>query len=137
MDQLTVKAKKKDAEIRLTVLKENIKKSNAMLNYWVQADQEVVAQSTSFDKIVILPLDTLNNPSLTYYSNAIKLAQKETALQKQKLLPDLNFSIFQGNNDQINNKSYNVVRVGLAFPLWFGNQKSKIEASKIEKQILE
>ena len=137
LDQLTVKAKKKDAEIRLTVLKENIKKSNAMLNYWVQADQEVVAQSTSFDKIVILPLDTLNNPSLTYYSNAIKLAQKETALQKQKLLPDLNFSIFQGNNDQINNKSYNGVRVGLAFPLWFGNQKSKIEASKIEKQILE
>ena len=27
--------------------------------------------------------------------------------------------------------------MGLAFPLWFGNQKSKIEASKIEKQILE
>ena len=137
LDQLTLLSKKKDAEIRIKALKENINKSNAMLNYWVQADQEVVAHTTLFDKIVIQPLDTLNNPSLTYYSNAIKLAQKETTLQKQKLLPDLNFSFFQGNNNQIDNKSLNGVRVGLAFPLWFGSQKSKIEASKIEKQILE
>ena len=137
LDQLTLLSKKKDAEIRIKALKENINKSNAMLNYWVQADQEVVAHTTLFDKIVIQPIDTLNNPSLTYYSNAIKLAQKETTLQKQKLLPDLNFSFFQGNNNQIDNKSLNGVRVGLAFPLWFGSQKSKIEASKIEKQILE
>jgi cobalt-zinc-cadmium resistance protein CzcA len=53
------------------------------------------------------------------------------------LLPDINASVFQGTNNGPGTQKYSGFQVGLAIPVWFGNQKSKIAAAKTETSILE
>ncbi|MDZ7613757.1 MAG: TolC family protein [Flavobacteriaceae bacterium] len=75
-------------------------------------------------------------PGILYYENARQLTEQSLSLEKQRLLPDIQFSLFQGTNNAINAEVYQGFELGLAFPLWFGNQKSQINAAKIEKTII-
>jgi len=52
-------------------------------------------------------------------------------VEKNKLLPDLSLNYFTGTNKYENAKHYQGFQVGLAVPLFFGSQKSRIESSKL------
>ena len=55
-------------------------------------------------------------------------------LEKQHLLPDLNFDYFQGTNPSLGENLYGF-KVGLKIPLFFTGQASRIKASKIAEEI--
>ena len=42
-----------------------------------------------------------------------------------------------GTNDGVGNQKYTGFQLGVALPLWYGNQKSKIDAAKTGSSILE
>ena len=88
-------------------------------------------------RIILIPLDTLNHLGLNYYEDAMKLSDKMLILEKYKLLPDLNVSVFRATNNGMGNQKYWGVEVGVAIPLWFGYQKSKIAAAKTGTLIIE
>ena len=64
------------------------------------------------------------------------MAKSSLSLERQKLLPGLQFSVFQGTNNGVNAKNYNGFQLGVAIPLWFGANKSKINAAKTETFIV-
>lgn len=137
LEKLTAETKKKEISIQLSQIRESIQRNHIVLNQWLQADTSYTVSGEQFERIKLIPLDTVAHPMLSYYSNAVKLANQEQALEKQKLLPDLNAAVFQGRNNGSGTQSFMGFQVGVAIPLWFGNQKSKIAAAKTGTSILE
>ena len=135
LELLNVKAKKNRIAIKTIEIEEEITRAQINLNQKLQTKKDYKPISRTFERINLKPLDTISNPGLKYYSNAITLSLKETQLEKQKLLPDLNFSFFRGTNSYPDAELYNGIQVGVALPLWVFGQKSKINAAKTAQDI--
>ena len=65
----------------------------------------------------------LKNQELQHFS--------QISVEKNKLLPDLSLNYFLGTNYYENSRIYHGFEVGLAVPLFFGPQQSKLKASKM------
>ncbi len=137
LEKLTAETKNKEITLKLNQIRESIQKSYIAFNQWLQSDTLYQVSDAEFKKIGLIALDTVAHPVLTYYDDAMILAKGQTSLEKQRLLPDLNASVFRGTNNGSGTQSYTGFQVGLAIPLWFGSHQSKIEAAKMETNILE
>lgn len=136
LEKLTAETKKKEVSLQLHQIRESIQKSYILFNQWLQSDSSYIVNDEVFDRIALTPLDTAAHPALKYFADARNLSDRELFLERQKLLPDLNVSVFQGTNNGAGNQSYLGFQVGVAIPIWYGAQKSKINASKTGASIL-
>ncbi|NEN25039.1 CusA/CzcA family heavy metal efflux RND transporter [Cryomorpha ignava] len=137
LEKLTAETKGKEVSLKLNQIVESIQKSYIGLNQWLQSDTTYRIDALALERIELVSLDTINHPTLNFYADAMKLSDQQLKLEKQRLLPDLNASVFNGTNDGVGAQSYSGFQVGVGIPLWFGNQKSKIAAAKIGSSILE
>ena len=137
LEKLTAETKGKEVNIQLNQIEESIQKSYIQLNQWLQTNENYAVEDLPMERILLLQLDTTNNPALNYYENATKLSTEQLKLERQKLLPDLNASVFNGTNNGKGERSFSGFQVGVAIPLWFGTQKSKIQAAKTGASIME
>ncbi|MGB6036194.1 MAG: efflux RND transporter permease subunit, partial [Cryomorphaceae bacterium] len=137
LEKLTAETKKKEVSIQLNQIRESIRRNYILLNQWLQSDSSFTVSTDKFEKIELMPLDSATHPMLSYYANAMKLSNDMVSLEKQKLLPDLNATLFRGTNNGGGQESFAGFQVGVAIPLWFGVQKSKIAAAKTGESILE
>ncbi|MFO7825825.1 MAG: CusA/CzcA family heavy metal efflux RND transporter [Cyclobacterium sp.] len=136
LEKLTAETKSKEVSIQLRQIQESQQKARIRLNQWLQSNSNYTAHNQALTRLELMPMDTLYHPALQYYSDALKLADRKINLEKQQLLPDLNASVFQGTNNGTGIQSYSGFQVGLGIPLWFGAQKSKINAAKTGASIL-
>ncbi len=136
LEKLTAETKGKEVSLKLNQIQESIQKSYIRLNQWLQSDTAYKIGDSAMQRIQLIPLDTASHPALNYYDDAIRVSDEQIKLEKQRLLPDLNASVFNGTNDGPSAESYFGFQVGVAIPLWFGYQKSKIAAAKIGSSIL-
>jgi cobalt-zinc-cadmium resistance protein CzcA len=136
LEKLTAETKKKEVSLQLNQIRESIQKSYILFNQWLQSDSSYIVNDEVFERIALTTLDTVVHPVLRYFTDARNLSVRELTLEKQKLLPDLNFSVFLGTNNGTGIQAYSGFQVGAAIPLWLGAQKSKINASKTGASIL-
>jgi cobalt-zinc-cadmium resistance protein CzcA len=136
LEKLTAETKGKEVALKFNQIKESIQKSYVLLNQWLQSDTTFSIGDIRLERVQLTPLDTNSHPALSYYSDALKLSSQQLKLEKQKLLPDLNGTVFNGTNKGAGNQSYLGFQAGVSIPLWFGNHKSKIAAAKTETSIL-
>jgi cobalt-zinc-cadmium resistance protein CzcA len=137
LEKLTAETKRKEVSLKLIQINESISKAYIQLNQWIQSDPSYVVADERLQRLSIVPLDTADHPALSYYVDAKALSDQQLKLERQKLLPDINASIFRGTNNGTGIQTYSGFQVGVAIPLWFGNQKSKIDAAKTGSNILE
>jgi cobalt-zinc-cadmium resistance protein CzcA len=137
LEKLTAVTKRKEISLQLNQVQESINKSYFHFNGLLQSDSAIEIADQQLQKIALTPIDTINHPILNYYADALKLANNQLNLERQKLLPDINAAAFRGTNNGSGVQSYSGFQVGVAVPLWFGNHKSKIEAAKTGTSILE
>ncbi|WP_339922520.1 CusA/CzcA family heavy metal efflux RND transporter [uncultured Cyclobacterium sp.] len=137
LEKLTADTKKKEISLMLNRIRESIKKSVIDLNQWLQSDSTYMVQDERLERIALSPLRMEEHPTINFYTDAMKLSGSNYNLERQKLLPDLNLSIFQGMNNGAGRQTYSGFHLGVAVPLWFGYQKSKIAAAKTEIRIME
>tara|TARA_R110002124_G_scaffold174673_1_gene342485 strand:+ start:21565 stop:25902 length:4338 start_codon:yes stop_codon:yes gene_type:complete len=136
LEKLTAETKQKEINIALTQVRADVSKAYTMLNQWVQSDSLITVSEVKLPRLALEELNMTNHPGMLYYNTAETLAKSSLSLERQKLLPDLQFSIFQGTNNGVNARNYNGFQVGVAVPLWFGANKSKINAAKTETLIV-
>lgn len=94
----------------------------------------------SFDSSLIV-----EHPFLKIIEQQKKMSLINHKVEKSKLLPDLNIGYYSttmkgtGADDKYYNSSsrFQAVQVGIGIPLFFGSQKAKIKASKINQNISE
>ncbi len=137
LEKLTADTKRKEVSLKLNQIRESIQRSYILLNQWLQSDTAFTVSELQLDRLTHIPLDTANHPALNYYADAVELSNRQLSLEKQRLLPDLNASVFQGTNNGTGVQSYSGFQVGVAIPLWFGSQQAKIKAAKTGSSIIE
>lgn len=136
LEKLLAETKQKEIFIALSQAKEEVSKSNTLLNQWVQSDSLITVVGDRLPKLQREEFTLTNHPGLSYYDATERLAKSSLSVEKQKLLPDLQVSVFQGTNNGDYAKHYNGFQVGVSVPLWFGAHTSKIKAAKTETLIV-
>ncbi len=131
LEKLTAETKKKEVSIQLKQIRESIERNYIQLNQWLQSDTAFALSEKQFERMMPTPLDTVSHPSLAYYAHSLELSEQMTVLEKQKMLPDLNASVFRGTNNGEGVTTFIGFQVGVAVPLWFGAHKSRIASAKI------
>ena len=130
LELLNIIAKQKQSQLSLKNIKYSIEnarqKLKTLMNYNsefnISSEIEILnSPESSVDKYPSVQMLKLQN---TYNEAVIRI-------EKNKMLPDLSLNYFTGTNNYENAKYYHGFQVGLAVPLFFGSQKSKIESSKI------
>lgn len=136
LEKLTAETKQKEIAIALSQAREDVSKAYTMLNQWVQTDSTITVSEDVLPRLELKEFSLTDHPGLMYYTSAENLAKSSLSLERQKLLPDLQLSVFQGTNNGVDAGNYNGFQVGIAVPLWFGAHKSKINAAKTETLII-
>ncbi|MEA5081597.1 MAG: TolC family protein [Dysgonamonadaceae bacterium] len=86
----------------------------------------------------LLLTDTvISNPELQIADQRIKYESSMLNVERNNILPDINFEVFNGTNRFENAKNYWGWQIGVSIPLFFGEQKSKIRARKYGIQMAE
>ncbi len=136
LEKLTAKAKQKEISVLLTQTKEDITKAYTMLHQWLQSDSLAIVAENELPRLPHMEMNLDDHPGMRYYESAQKLTKSSLSLERQRLLPDLHIEVFQGTNNGVDAKRYNGVQAGVSVPLWFGANKSKINAAKTETMIV-
>jgi cobalt-zinc-cadmium resistance protein CzcA len=137
LEKLTAESQQKELALLLNQTDENIYAAYQDLHAWLQTDDSFTIQNQSFSPIPLEMVDTLSHPGIAYYQEAIRLSERSINLERQKLLPDLRVELFRGSNAFPDSKIYHGIQAGVAIPLWFGAQSSRITASKLQSKIVE
>lgn len=137
LEQLSAQAKAQEIQLRFKQQLEQVKAAQIELNRWIQSDSLVDVTTSEIEPMETLALSPEKHPLLNYYQQMQTLSQRELNLAKQELLPDIQLEVFQGTNAAANAIIYSGVQAGIAVPIWFGAQRSRIRAAKVQTQLLE
>lgn len=136
LEKLTAESKHREITLQLRKSDEEVKKAYIQLNQWLQTDSSFVISDTVLVQLPLKAPNISNHPGVKYYLDAQELSRKSISLEKQKLLPDLEVALFRGTNRGAYPTTYSGFQAGIALPIWFCSQKSKIDASKTQALIL-
>jgi cobalt-zinc-cadmium resistance protein CzcA len=136
LEQLTALSKQKEIAISLAQTRENLSKAYTVLQEWVQTDSIILVNEDTLQRLLLKDQDLDQHPGVLYYESAQMFSESSLSLEKQQLLPDLQITVFQGTTNSDNALRYNGVQAGISVPLWFGANKSKINAAKTETMIV-
>jgi cobalt-zinc-cadmium resistance protein CzcA len=135
LEKLTAEAKQRELGLYLQQGKESVEKAYIQLHQWLQSDSTYAVPAQKMPMLSQSNFDVADNPGLKYFELEKSLSLKSLTLQQQKLLPDLHLNIFQGTNNGPNAKRYSGFQAGIGIPLFFGAEKSRINAAKTQMEI--
>ncbi|NLJ43003.1 MAG: CusA/CzcA family heavy metal efflux RND transporter [Bacteroidales bacterium] len=130
LDLLNIKARRQQVKLDLDGTGYNIQAQyqklrtlmNSQEDFFIAGEAEIlVPEEKDIDSYPGVRLLKLQNS----YSEAL------LRIERNKMLPDFSLSYFTGTNDYENSKNYNGFQVGVAVPIFFGSQKSRIKSSRI------
>ena len=137
MDLLNSKAIQQQIKININELNYDLEIAYQKLNAIMQYDSAFVVP---FQILELVPVKVSSIES----SSGLLLMKKETEyqnamlrVQRNRLLPDIALGYFNGTNWYEGSQHYQGFQVGLAVPLFYGEQKARINASKIVVDINE
>jgi len=153
----TNKLERISAESQSFEIRNQLKQTQADIEIWLKrlqtllnTRQSITIADTALVKLNLsVPADSsaiMANPSLALSLQQVEVAKMETKVEKAKLLPDFTLGYFNqsivGNQDVNGTPRYYTssdrftgIKAGIAIPLWFKPNSSKIEALKINHQI--
>lgn len=137
LEKLKVTTKQKEVELIVKQIEVSIVSAYLELNKWMQLDSAFSISDKKLVKIELEAIDTVNHPGIAYYQKALQYVNLSQKSEKQKMLPDLYLSYFQGSNNGEDSKVYHGVQAGLGIPLFYGAQKAKIKAAKIQTDVIQ
>ena len=134
LDLLNIKARQQQAKLNLNAtgysIQNSLQKLKTLMNYEVD-----FFIGDGIEILVPKEKDIESNPSVQLLKLQNSYGEAVLKIEKNKMLPDLSLNYFTGTNNYENSRYYNGFQVGMAVPLFFGSQKSRIKSSKISLNI--
>lgn len=133
LEGLTIRAKKNQNAIQLSALNTDIESAYKKLKMWMNSPSDFYISKTLEPLPEInsipdsLPIFDLLKWENEYHHSLIKI-------DKNKMLPDFSVNYFLGSNRFANSEYYHGFQVGLAVPLFYGSDKSKLRAARINSE---
>lgn len=70
-----------------------------------------------------------------WWNQKLKVQEQALKVQQQALLPDIHLQYFVGRNNEPNAIVYPGIQGGISVPLFYGAQKAKIQATRLEAEV--
>ncbi|MBL0745080.1 CusA/CzcA family heavy metal efflux RND transporter [Chryseolinea lacunae] len=148
LEKTTAEARAQQFHTTLRQNEADIRIYRTRLQTLLYTDQPVDVLSGELTPRSLATADSLSvagNVALKLYRQDLVVAQKETSLEKNHLLPDITFGYFNQTligtplntaNNELATRSnrFQGFQLGLSIPLWFHPQASKIKAAAFKEQ---
>ena len=134
LEMITSQSKHKQFTMQLENLHNDINIAYEEFYILLQSEEKFIISETDLSKIEINNLDLENHLINSYYTENSKLYNAKIGVEKQQLLPDLQFNYFN-SKDLSTSVSVNSFQAGVSIPLFFFGKSAKISAAKIEEDI--
>jgi cobalt-zinc-cadmium resistance protein CzcA len=150
LEKVTVESQAMEMKARLRQNDADIKIFEKRLQTLLYANDNIsVDQANTARREIVLPTDTTltaNNPRLKYLRNQIDVSKGSVALERAKLLPDINVGYFNqtligyqnvnGTEQYFGpNRRFSGFQVGVSVPLWANPQLARLKAAGISEKI--
>lgn len=131
LDKLNVQAKKQQIALELSKIGIEIQNAYGSLKGMMQTDENFRIDASELEPIAVQKPDFRNNPGIQQYRLRSDYLKNSTKAEQHRLLPDISLGYFYGNNRYENARGYHGFQVGLGIPLYWGDHRSKVKASRI------
>ena len=132
LESIMAECKYQEQHVKLLQAKTNLKSAHIRLNKWLQSNLGFSIVSKSMKKLETNKIDSSSTPNYQLISSYKDQARKQLQLERQSLLPDIQAGYFSGSNNGAAARTYNGFEIGLAIPLFYGKQKSKIKTARYQ-----
>ncbi|WP_309608432.1 TolC family protein [Flavobacterium sp.] len=139
LEKSTAETQKTNVAIQLKQLQTEIEMLKLEFQLVLNSEEVYIPVSSNL-KARIENSKIEENPILKVFEQQKKIVSAETALQKSKLLPEINIAYNNNSFKGIgldDSKRFHSAQVGLGIPLFGGSQKAKINTSKVAENIAE
>lgn len=130
LELLNIRAKQQQIKQQLNEVKFNFNNSYLKLKSLMNYDSSFMVSK----EIHILKYANRNiesTPVFLWLKTKEEFGKASIGVEKNKLMPDISLNYFLGTNFYDNAKYYHGFEVGVAVPLFYNAQKSKVKASEI------
>jgi len=132
LELLLAQSKSREIGVVLAQSRLNLESALSQLNKWIQSDTIYTVSQDFIRNVELQPLDTASNLSLQYLNESLRYSEKQLAMNKSNLMPDIKVGVFQGGNNGVTPNRFYGMQAGIAVPIFYGADKAKIQASKID-----
>lgn len=130
LDLLNINARRQQVKLDLEGtgyrMQAQLQKIRTLMNY--QEDFEV---SDKAEILVLEEKDIESYPGIKLLKLQNDYTEALLRIEKTRILPDFSLNYFSGTNEFENSGRFNGFQVGVAIPVFFNSQKSKIKSSRI------
>ncbi|MCR9082316.1 MAG: TolC family protein, partial [Cyclobacteriaceae bacterium] len=128
LEKLTAESKEQELSIRLNAARRDYESSLIELRRLLFVEDSLVLA----DEEPLLSLqqnDEITHPLTLMLEAEIRKADFQVKEARRSFLPDLSLEVFNGSNPGINAQNYPGFQAGVSIPLFFGSNKSKLNAA--------
>ncbi|HQA76539.1 MAG TPA: CusA/CzcA family heavy metal efflux RND transporter [Salinivirgaceae bacterium] len=131
LDKLNAQAKRQQISLEISKMSVEIQNAYSNLKAMMQTDEDFRVAEDGMKMVVVNKPDFQNSPEIQQYRLRSEYLKTSTKAEQHQLLPDISLGYFYGNNRYENSRSYHGFQVGLGIPLFGGDKRSKIKASRV------
>jgi len=137
LDLLNAKAKKQEIHEMIMRLNYDLASSYEKLKALVQSDSLFEVPFLELTQVPVSEISPDSTPGFQLIKMQTEYQSARLKVERNKLFPDLSLGYFNGTNSYAGSKNYAGFQVGMAVPLFFGEQNAKIKANKIAVSVNE
>ncbi len=135
LDLLNVQAKHQQILLSIDHLGHDISLAYKRLMLLINDNTPITIPRIEPAQLVVSNQPLRINPGVQYKRLETKMQENQLKVEKNRLLPDITLSFYNGSNRFTGSSNYPGYQIGISFPLFFWGQKSKIEAGEIAVSI--
>lgn len=136
LDVLNMTARSQQIRNYLNIIASELENAQAGFSALLQSDTAYMPSLFDFEPLPVAYQPVDHHPYIQVLRADLKHKNALRNVEKNRLLPDLSLSYFNGTNAYTGAKNYHGYSVGVAVPLFFSENKSKIKAAKISAEII-
>jgi cobalt-zinc-cadmium resistance protein CzcA len=137
LDLLNARAKQQQIGEMLNEIRLNISTANEKLKSLVQSDTAFEVPLQNLELVTVNEIAPETTPGIQLMKAQIEYQSARLKVERNRLIPDISLSYFNGTNSYAGSKNYQGFQVGMSVPLFFGEQNAKIKSNKIAVSINE
>lgn len=139
LEQSFTEIQREQIAVQLKSLNNELEVLQIQFQLLLQSETKYIPEANS-PKAVLKTLSLENSnqhPELKLSEQEIKISQAASALERNKLLPDLNFGFTSQSMLGINDNRFNYYQIGIGIPLFTQGQRANARASKVKISLAE
>ncbi|OFY44410.1 MAG: hypothetical protein A2X18_02065 [Bacteroidetes bacterium GWF2_40_14] len=131
LERMNANARYQQVKLSLNSLKYEKEEACQRLNLLLHAETRIMVPYEPLRELELHETDLESDPGLQYRKLETQQQKELVKLEKNRLLPDISLTFYNGTNRFADAQNYRGYEIGISVPLFFAGDKSRIKATEI------